>query len=450
MAKTRSKPAAKASAASTEEVVSKKPTLPPAESNPPKLFILPKNASKDARILTLPNPATSKENRYFFCPETGLCEFTSIAAPSSMPRSLLITSQGPTKELGNGKPDGTSEEKREEEVNEANSFANGYISRSASLFLATPMDLLFFLLPIIAPASSQKKGKGMFLTFEDHIESTPEQIKRLLKPAATKELFERRLRAICETVEAGDETMFRLSIEKLVVELLAKAKRMVTKCLPATMEDRFIRQALQAPVMTIKRQDTTMSESITETNLGETSQPDTTDSQDSAPSTKDSQESLNSETSIITKATSTSITSTSKTDVAKAEEVPEEIKHLLRIRTSLNFISQSYLPPHLRAQIQSHLSTNTALDFSPLDTHLKNLYSLREEARALRSLSDNISRKRPIEDDEALEVRAEKKRKKEEEEKRKKTEGRAVKQLKKVDTSGMKKMSSFFTKAPKK
>lgn len=50
-------------------------------------------------------------------------------------------------------------------------------------------------------------------------------------------------------------------------------------------------------------------------------------------------------------------------------------------------------------------------------------------------------------DDEAIESRAEKKRKKEEDEKRKKAgESRGVKDLKKVDTTGMKKLSDFFGK----
>jgi hypothetical protein len=50
-------------------------------------------------------------------------------------------------------------------------------------------------------------------------------------------------------------------------------------------------------------------------------------------------------------------------------------------------------------------------------------------------------------EDEDSETRAEKKRKKEEEEKRKKAgESRGVKNLKKVNVSGMKKMSDFFKK----
>jgi Ydr279p protein family (RNase H2 complex component). len=51
----------------------------------------------------------------------------------------------------------------------------------------------------------------------------------------------------------------------------------------------------------------------------------------------------------------------------------------------------------------------------------------------------------------AAESRAEKKRRKEEEDKRKNTgQSRGVKELKKVDTSGMKKMSDFFGKAAAK
>lgn len=129
----------------------------------------------------------------------------------------------------------------------------------------------------------------------------------------------------------------------------------------------------------------------------------------------------------------------------QAHEATEEVKDLLRLRTALSYITTCYIPPHISTTL-----TYPSIDFSPLDTHLKYLASLHEEARALRSLSDNITRKRGHDDDEAAEERAEKKRKKEEDEKRKKSESNATKQLKKVNTTGMKKMSSFFTKVPKK
>ena len=97
------------------------------------------------------------------------------------------------------------------------------------------------------------------------------------------------------------------------------------------------------------------------------------------------------------------------------------------------------MSPTLRTPLLALLSAR----FAPLEAHLSSIAALKSEALSLRSLSDNISRKRAVELDE------EKKRKKEEEAIKKKNEGRGVKQLKKVDTSGMKKMSSFFTVKPK-
>ena len=89
------------------------------------------------------------------------------------------------------------------------------------------------------------------------------------------------------------------------------------------------------------------------------------------------------------------------------------------------------------------------MDFGPLEAHLSHLAKLRQEAVAARSLGD-YSRKRSTlddDDDEAAE-RAEKKRKKEDEDKRKKAgESRGVKNLKKVNVAGMKKMSDFFKKS---
>jgi len=54
-----------------------------------------------------------------------------------------------------------------------------------------------------------------------------------------------------------------------------------------------------------------------------------------------------------------------------------------------------------------------------------------------------------LDDEEATDVRAEKKRKQEEEDRKKKMgESRGVRDLKKVNVTGMKKMSDFFTKKP--
>ena len=98
----------------------------------------------------------------------------------------------------------------------------------------------------------------------------------------------------------------------------------------------------------------------------------------------------------------------------------------------------------------SLLSTSTTPNFAPLTEHLSAIAKLKSEAAALRSISDNISRKRQLEyDEDKIAEREEKKRKKEEEDKKKKSEGRGIKALKKVDTTGMKKMSAFFSVKPK-
>ena len=94
----------------------------------------------------------------------------------------------------------------------------------------------------------------------------------------------------------------------------------------------------------------------------------------------------------------------------------------------------------------SLLSTASAsqVDFKPLEEYLAQLSKLRSDAVAARSQGD-YSRKR-ARDEEEDEARADKKRKLEEEKKKKASESHGVRQLKKVNTSGMKKLSSFFQK----
>ncbi|KAL8634276.1 MAG: hypothetical protein Q9228_008130 [Teloschistes exilis] len=128
----------------------------------------------------------------------------------------------------------------------------------------------------------------------------------------------------------------------------------------------------------------------------------------------------------------------------------EEIKDLLRLRTALHFVTSLYLPSPLVSSINKLiLSPSCPIDFKPLENHLDHITKLRAEALAARSLSD-FSRKRSMdEDDEVAEERAEKRRRKEEEDKRQKTGlSRGVRDLKKVDVTGMKKMSDFFGKKP--
>ncbi|KAI4619874.1 hypothetical protein J4E83_005731 [Alternaria metachromatica] len=414
MARTRSKPAKAAPKESTPEPTTTAKPLPASTSNPPKLFVLPKDTSKDARIVSLDNPANDTPSRYFFCPEKGFYEFTRIAAPKKDFKSWLIT--------GEKSEDDTIEE------GDASRIGSGYITKSADLFIATPIDILFLILPALTPKSA-KDTKQHFLAFDDYLDtlsSASPHWKALLSQYPTlKTMIETKMRRMCDTVDAGEESMYRLSHPKLLEILVSKAERMVKKGLPPSMEERFIKTALEIPIMSIKREEST---------------PSTVSATDAA-SEKENDTTTTSQTSVTTTTTPPSDAPTKPTLTT-----PTEIPHLLRLRTSLTYLLSSYTPPSLRTPLLALLSAR----FAPLDTHLSAIATLKSEALSLRSISDNISRKRAIEEDEEkIAEREEKKRKKEDEERKKKSEGRGVKALKKVDTSGMKKMSSFFSVKPK-
>jgi hypothetical protein len=410
--------------------------LPPSDTNPPKLFILPAHTSPNARIITLSNPATGTPSRYLFSPEKlQFYEFTRISAPKKACKSWLITS-----DVQNGERDG--------------GLGNGYITRSPDLFVTTPIDTLFLLLPCLAPSNT--KTQDLFLSFDDHLDVLVENnahLRPLLRQhPELKTKMEKRISAVCDTVDAGDEQMYKLNPSKLLSILLRKAKKMCESGVwPASMEDKFIRGPLDVPVMSIKREDTNIS-IIPETALPETAVAKAEDGENPEVVGVESQTST---TTTVTESQTTTMESQSTTattpdeEPAEALKTPPEIPRLLRLRTAINYLLSAYVPSSLHTSLHTLLTTQPL--FTPLTTHLAALSALKKEAAALRSISDNITRKRPFEEDEdKIAEREEKKRKKEEEEKRKKSESVGVRRLKKVDTSGMKKLSSFFTKAPAK
>lgn len=390
-------------------------------SNPPLLFVLPEGASPDARVVTLPNPATSAPSRYFFCPEKGILEFTKIAAPKKTPRSCLIA------------PSHSKTESNED----ASFLSTGYTVENADLYVATPVDPLFIFLPALVPAADSHEQ--LFLTIDDHLDKLAEGAKHLthlIRATKIQQSFEKRADAVCDNVDLGHEKMFRLSNEKLLAELVTKAHRIVANGLPASIESYFVREALRIPMMAVQ-----LSESQEEA----TSAADATPGAEvdtSTPSTA-TEQSQPLQTSAVTEATS--ITSTS-------ESTPDNITTLLRLRTAMNLLLSTYIPATLHTPLNTLLkSPSSPIDFTPLDTHLNFIADAKRRAQAMRSLTDNISRKRStMNDEEAEEREATKKRKKEEEEAKKKNTSRGVKQLGKVNTTGMMKLSSFFTKAPAK
>lgn len=439
MARTRSKPAPAAAPTDEQETTPESSTpiteqVPPSHANPPKLFLLPKDTCKDSRIVTLDGPASGAPSRFLFSPGKGFYEFTRIAAPKKDCRSWLVTSEEDLDTKENKNDSSTDLDKVE--------LGTGYVMQAAHMFIATPIDLVFLILPVLAPKYT-KETEQHFLELFDHLEAlsaaSPQWKALITLYPDLKTMIEKKLTAICDTVSIGGETLYRVSQEKLSAVLLKKAERMCKNGLPPSLENKFIKTALEVPIMNIKREESSLTV-VSEKPESQTSTSASTDSQSSTatPSTA--------ETSVIhEEVVKEEITS------VPALATPPEIPRLLRLRTALTYLTSSYLPPFLRTSVQTCLQSSSIIDFTPLSTHLAVIAKLRSEAAALRSISDNISRKRGLEDDdEKMAEREEKKRKKEEEEKKKKAESRGSKQLKKVDTSGMKKMSSFFTKVPKK
>lgn len=427
---------ADSSSKDTASTASSKYSLPAESENPSIVLILPEKATPDARVVSLTNPRYSKPTRYLVCPQTGAYEFVKISEPKTTPRSWLI-------EAGSNGPSASGDVEKDEHAFQTQ------IAKDADLFIATPIDPLFLALPALAKQLSS--AKRMFLSSDDHLDSIAEDASHLretLKWARWRELLESRVAAGCDTVEAGDETMFRLSEEKLLGEVLAKASRMSEGGLPASMEEKFVTKALEAPVLGRKA-----------TGPLPPSQKLESSERNGADSGSDTQ--VESQSSVATSATSASEASTAATsvtdaaeaagakDVASAIQASPEVIRLQRLRVAFNFICSSYVPPALSVVLKKMLAEGKGkgVDLKPLDDYVGQLTKLRQEAMVARSASD-YSRKRAL--DEEDEDRREKKRKKEEEEKRKKAgESRGVRDLKKVNTSGMKKMSDFFAKKPK-
>ncbi|PFH62379.1 hypothetical protein XA68_13818 [Ophiocordyceps unilateralis] len=355
----------------------------------PKLFILPKLVTPEARLVLLPHPRLGRPTRYIVCPVAGFHELKKVAAPTSSPRSWLIEHRAnpSDEEL---QPDDTAAE------NGAQIIAN------PDLYMVTVVDPLFLILPALQDGQAGDQSpakKRLFLSSDDYLDRLPEvssHLSEILRWPNTRALIERRMATVCDTVEAGDETMYRLNEDKLLTTILDKAKKMGEGGLPPSMEDKFVRRVLEAPVL-LPNIDAAGGENL-DNEAGDV--------------------------------------------IANAAEAPPDVVHLQRLRIAFGFICSNYLPQRLAEKLQLQLKSSTCTDFSALEEYLAKVARLRAEAAELSSLS-NLSQKRSR-DDEEEDGRAEKKRKLEEDKKRKASESRGVKELKKVNTSGMKKLSHFF------
>lgn len=423
---------------------------------PLKLLVLPKDIGSKARICTLAHPRTSNPSRYYFCPEKGIFEFIRIAAPKSVCQSWLVGPRRRPRHDGGSadliQPLGDLETTKESSLplNSTGSVTDGYIMQSPELFVATSIDPLFVVLPSFCGQFSSNKGSSIdsrFISSDDLIErlqATSKHLNLLSSSKRVQDALSARIIAVSDTVVAGDESMYRLNLDKLLTELISKAKNIVSSGFPATMEEKFILKALEAPMMALKREQSSVSETskLSQENQSTTRVPS-------------SDHELSQRTAVSIESTITTSTATTNLSIPETHDPSAEVSDveaLLRLRTALSYMISSYVPPPIEAALNEKLaSSNSPIDFRPLDIQLAHVASLRAEALASRSLAD-FSRKRSMnEDDEAAEARAEKKQRKEDEEKRKKAgESRGVRDLKKVDVSGMKKLNDFFTKGPPK
>lgn len=415
------------------EVNITKTTAPLTQAEPLRVIIAPKSLSPAVRFISLSNPVTREPERFLFCPENGLHGLTKTSTPKHNPHSILFTAQ-----------DIELPAKRDDDA-----ISNGYVNKLAEYLTATPYDLSFVILPLLTGSAKS----SLFQTVDDIIETSEVKTYDLLYILRkSRSIFEEAILRICDVIEAGDESLYRYSSSKTLQLLIARAKRACENGLPASLEDRFVTRVLETPMLSVKREESTISLVTTESQdipLEENTQVDTSDSQSTTTSVAPSvvfSESATTTTSMTTTTSEATITTSVPT-----ESPSSEVVSLQRFLTAFKFIAHSYLPSSTASIILASLQDpSSGIDFSLLTTYLAHVTELRAEAAASMDLS-SFSRKRGIEDDVEAEERAEKKRKLEEEEKRKKaSQSRGVKELSKVDVKGMKKMSSFFTKMPAK
>ena len=429
---------AKSSRTKTEYKVTKQIALPPSVAPAPNVFVLPKNLSSNARVISgkaFLQDRTTESRRYLICPERGFFEFTTITTPKHACRSWLlsprlacVTSSNAGQGLGDDE---------------------AYVLQSPDLLVATPLDPLFLILSIkdvLWPNAIS--GKPEYLTIDSRLgllKSQHEDIDTVLRDDQQGRLegvFADRIKAVCDVIEIpGDETesMYCLSLTKLYIELVRIAKRVVAAGLPKSMDERFVRQQLIVPELGIRKEDGAVSladqPSISATEPPQSNSEDINAPIDIAPADEKS------------KPESVALDESKSQDL----EASTEITSLLRIRIVIDYMMASYMPVNLRKALQENVNKTgqegSCVDFKPLNDFLAYTGELRTKANVLRSLSENITRKRSaFDDDESFEKLESKKRKKEQEELKKRNITRGVQQLAKADTSGMKKLSAFFTK----
>ena len=162
--------------------------------------------------------------------------------------------------------------------------------------------------------------------------------------------------AVCGTVDAGDELMYRLNLDKLLAILTQKCRAMVTNGLPASLEEARIRKVLEKPLASKLRDITEDEEALSTPMVDMDSQPIVA--------------SLRIEDSVTMDVMDGSLTPMTERPMGLTKlniDAPEEIVDALRMQTAYAFIVASYIP----AQVANLLDTK--LTTSPLTPHISAL-----------------------------------------------------------------------------
>lgn len=417
----------------------------------PRVFVLPKMACTNASILTLAHPRSLLPTRYVFSPECGVLEFTRIAAPKTSHRSWLLNVKEKNlaivEELHPRQVSTTAKDTCAIHDDDAQDIqSQDCVAKTAEMFAATHLDPLFLVLPVLSPSPSTHStpSKPLFLTCEDHFDkltSLSQHFHHILDHGPTKEGLGKRLQSVCDMVDGGDEMMYRLSEEKLLQQLCLKAKKMTLSGLPASMEEKFVRKPLEVPVISLKYQTSMVTKPSFEIALNH---------DEVLADALGSQSSIATPMTVSTNASqSTSISTPPELEATDIPPTaPPEVVFLLRLRVALTYLLTAYVPPSLATKLIDVLAGPTSpINFGPCDAYLARMAALRAEALASRSLADFSGKRGMNEDERGSESRAEKKQRREDDEQRTKAgQSRAVRELKKVDVTGMKKMSDFFGK----
>ncbi|KAK6354773.1 hypothetical protein TWF696_003909 [Orbilia brochopaga] len=459
----------------------------------PRVFVLPagdNDGDVAHTLLTFRHPNTAAPTRYLLHhpPATKdvdvdvdtpfLYEILKIANPVHGARSWLITPDIPPLDIPTDvvrdddpipeadedaeNPDADTEESKDDNDNDKEDAPNDKTSlviKDAHLFITTPVDPLYLLL---AHLSADKTSRN-FLSLDDLLDGHPASAtwsQILTRHPSSQKALAARLLLICDTVSAGDETMYRVNHDKLTNLLISRVEA-VAKALPTSLTNHINRKlskplSAQAAVGTWKRQaptnptdgiinDKELEEEVLQ-ETGESADTATGDTQDAADAQlrrEASRLNLNEDESTSTPQPADDASVTQPPDAPEDLLPPPEIQYLASLTHAVQFM-QSYLSPALYTALEKELHTRHPLD--PLERYQEELKELRAAATAAMDMS-MAHTKRTIEDLEGgvtkEEAEREKKRKKKEDDAKKSV---GVRKLEKVNTRGMAKMTSFFKK----